>query len=43
MVAIEESAERHEFVSVSSTVDPIPLLPADFDPFVSTLEPTART
>ena len=42
MVAIEESAERHEFVRVSSTVDPIPLLPTDFDPFVSTLEPTAR-
>jgi predicted dehydrogenase len=37
MVAIEESAERHEFVKVASTVDPLPALPADFDPFVSAL------
>ena len=33
MVAIEESAERHEFVEVASTVDAIPALPVDFDPF----------
>jgi predicted dehydrogenase len=33
MVAIEESAERREFVKVISTAGPIPALPPDFDPF----------
>ena len=37
MVAIEESATRHEFVKVTSTVDPIPSLPVGFDPFAATL------
>jgi predicted dehydrogenase len=43
MVAIEESAERHEFVNVTSTVEAIPTLPADFDPFTRTLEPRAES
>lgn len=37
MVAIEESAAGHQFMPVTSTVTPIPALPADFDPFVATL------
>jgi predicted dehydrogenase len=37
MVSIEESAERREVVTVTSTVDAIPALPADFDPFAATL------
>lgn len=41
MVAIEESAERHEFVKVTSSAGPIPALPADFDPFTPTLKPRA--
>ncbi|WP_431279188.1 Gfo/Idh/MocA family protein [Leifsonia poae] len=44
MVAIEESVERHSFVEVASTVDPIAALPTDFDPFAAVLgarEPSA--
>jgi predicted dehydrogenase len=37
MLAAEESAARHEFVAVTSTVAPIEALPIDFDPFAATL------
>jgi predicted dehydrogenase len=37
MVAIEESATRHECVKVTSTVATIPSLPVGFDPFAATL------
>jgi predicted dehydrogenase len=37
MAAIEESAERHQFIKVTSTVDPSPTLPVDFDSFAATL------
>jgi hypothetical protein len=37
MAAIEESAERHQFIKVTSTVDPSPTLRVDFDPFAATL------
>ncbi|RKS72750.1 putative dehydrogenase [Motilibacter peucedani] len=37
MVSAEESVQRKEFVEVASTVDPVPALPADFDPFAATL------
>ena len=37
MLAAEESAERHEFVVVQSTVAPIETMPLDFDPFARTL------
>ena len=43
MVAIEESAESHAFVRVASTVDPIPALPTDFDPFAATLGAPERS
>jgi len=37
MLSAEESAERGEFVTVSSTVDAVPAVPVDFDPFAATL------
>lgn len=37
MLAAEESAARHEFVTVASTVGPIEAMPIDFDPFAATL------
>lgn len=37
MVSIEESVSRREFVTVESTLEPIPALPEDFDPFQATL------
>ena len=37
MMAAEESAERREFVTVSSTAAPIESMPIDFDPFAATL------
>ncbi|TXK18547.1 Gfo/Idh/MocA family protein [Homoserinibacter sp. GY 40078] len=37
MLSAEESAARGEFVSVGSTVAPVPLLPGGFDPFAATL------
>jgi hypothetical protein len=37
MLAAEESAARHEFVTVESTVGPIEAMPLDFDPFAATL------
>ncbi|KQP67850.1 oxidoreductase [Microbacterium sp. Leaf288] len=39
MVSIEESVATRGYVSVESTLDPIPALPADFDPFEATLVP----
>ncbi len=37
MLSAEESAERGEFVTVQSTVAPVPAVPIDFDPFAATL------
>jgi predicted dehydrogenase len=37
MVAAQDSAVRGEFVAVESTVDPIEVVPVDFDPFARTL------
>jgi predicted dehydrogenase len=37
MVAAQDSAARGEFVAVESTVDPIEVVPVDFDPFARTL------
>lgn len=37
MLSAEESAERGEFIDVSSTVDTVPAVPVDFDPFAATL------
>ena len=37
MASIEESIEQRAFVDITSTVAPIPALPADFDPHQSTI------
>ena len=37
MLSAQESAATEQFVKVTSTVGPVPLLPDDFDPFASTL------
>ena len=37
MLSAQESAAAEQFVKVTSTVGPVPLLPDDFDPFASTL------
>ncbi|MER6564494.1 Gfo/Idh/MocA family oxidoreductase [Streptomyces sp. NPDC001027] len=37
MTSIEESAARNTFVDVASTVNPVPSLPVDFDPYVATV------
>jgi predicted dehydrogenase len=37
LITIEESAMRGEFLSVQSTVEPVPSLPEAFDPFEATL------
>lgn len=37
MLSAEESVERGEFVTVESSVEPIPAMPVDFDPFAKTL------
>ena len=37
MLSAEESAARGEFVTVDSTVAPVPAMPIDFDPFARTL------
>lgn len=42
MLAAEESALRGEFVTLDSTIEPVPAMPLDFDPFARTLTgPTA--
>jgi Oxidoreductase family, NAD-binding Rossmann fold len=37
LIAVEESATRGEFVTIQSTVPPVPSLPEEFDPFQATL------
>jgi predicted dehydrogenase len=37
LLSAQESAATEQFVKVTSTVGPVPLLPEDFDPFASTL------
>ena len=37
LLSAQESAAAEQFVKVTSTVAPVPLLPDDFDPFASTL------
>ncbi|HET9649699.1 MAG TPA: Gfo/Idh/MocA family oxidoreductase [Microlunatus sp.] len=37
LLSAQESAAAEQFVKVETTVAPVPLLPADFDPFASTL------
>lgn len=37
MLSAEESVECGEFVTVTSSVPPVPALPEDFEPFVQTL------
>lgn len=37
MLSAEESAENGEFVAIQSTVDPVPMIGADFDPFATTV------
>ena len=37
MLSAEESAHSHLFVTVDSSVQPVPTLPDDFDPFASTI------
>ncbi|MEY9853235.1 putative dehydrogenase [Leifsonia sp. EB41] len=37
LAATEESIARHEFVKIESTVERVPLLPADFDPYKATI------
>ena len=37
MLSAEESAESGQFVTVDSSVPPVPTLPEDFDPFAQTL------
>jgi predicted dehydrogenase len=37
LITVEESAMRGEFLSVQSTVEPVPSLPEAFDPFEATL------
>lgn len=37
LLSAQESAATGEFTRVASTVAPVPLLPADFDPFAATL------
>jgi predicted dehydrogenase len=37
LLSAQESAASKEFLKVTSTVAPVPLLPDDFDPFASTL------
>ncbi|MEH3088712.1 MAG: Gfo/Idh/MocA family oxidoreductase [Microbacterium arborescens] len=37
MLSAQESAASGEFVAVESTVDPVPAVAVDFDPFVATL------
>ena len=37
LIAVEESATRGEFVTIESTVAPVPSLPEEFDPFEATL------
>lgn len=37
MLSAQESAASGEFVTVESTVDPVPAVAVDFDPFVATL------
>lgn len=37
MLSAEESAERGEFVTVQSTVEPVPAVPVDFDPHLATV------
>ena len=37
LLSIEESVEARQFVPVASTLDEVGSLPADFDPFASTL------
>ena len=37
LITIEESAMRGEFLSVQSTVEPVPSLPEAFDPFEATV------
>ena len=37
LLSAAESASTGETIKVQSTVEPVPLLPADFDPFASTL------
>ncbi len=37
MLSAQDSAATGEFVTVESTVDPVPAVPVDFDPFTATL------
>ena len=37
MLSAEESAEHGRFVTLGSTVAPVPAVPADFDPYAKTL------
>jgi hypothetical protein len=37
LIAVEESATQGEFIAIESTVQPVPWLPEEFDPFEATL------
>lgn len=37
LLAIDEAVASRQVVNVTSTVDPVPLVPEDWDPFTATL------
>jgi hypothetical protein len=37
MAAMAESIQTHESIAISSTVDPVPMLPEGWDPYEQTI------